>query len=277
VKNYISDEIISPIFENEYISLLEIPFINLFESEISSEQYRAWEEWSNIYTEEIRNHIEDIIDGKKEQPWEVIPIELIKRIWMEYAMHNVIRYKKMEEKLYQMSDLIVTNIVKLYVNTVLSGHTSESVKDAVMEGGYCFKKESENQEEEQQDDEMKTADPSLFPVQYVPPIHKLKPGDYNSNEDCTILPFTEDEYQVKSEDYIYDKNWGQYRISDYAMEPLIKLANELLLSTTAEEQLILIDRVFNVVHSRGDIASLFVKGGSYALSELADNPNLGFK
>lgn len=281
MKNYIFDDTVSPIFEKEYIPLLEIPFIYLFESYTSQEQLGAWEKFNELYIEEIRNNLFDVIDGKEEQPWEVLPFELVKRVWIEYAVNKLIRYERMEKKIDQMADLIIDNIVKLYVNTVLSGHTEQSVESAVEEAGYCFKKESTSQEEEEQEeqqeyDEIKEADPTLFPVQYVPKEYKLKPGDFDEDNQCEILSITEDEYQRKSEGYIFDENWHQWRISDYAMKPLLELANELLISTTAEEKIILMDRVFNIVHQRGDIASLFVKGGSYALSELADVENLVF-
>lgn len=278
MKNYFYDTDIIPIFESSYMPTLVIPLIQIFESEFSDEQYNAFDKWDTEYREEIRNHLYDIINGVKKQPWKVISFELIKRIWMEYAQYKIIRFEKMERKLEQMATLVVTNIVKLYVNTVLSGHTNFSIKDEVYEGGFCFKEKSQNEEQQQeQDTEIKEADPTLFPVQYIPPEVKYKAGDYDSEKDCELLPFTEEEYQERSEDYIYDENWGQWRISDCAMQPLIELANSLLLSTEAEERLILIDKVFNVVHPRGDIASLFIKGGSRALSELADNPNLVFK
>ena len=281
MKNYFEDniKIDNQILESLHVPYLVIPFINIFEShnDISDEEYRAYYAWDAEYREEIKNHIVDIINGKTKQPWKVISFELIKRIWMEYAQYKLIRHEQMERKLSQMSDLVVTNIVKLYVNTVLAGHTSEPIEDCANEGGYCFKPEgAQGKALQKPDEEIKETDPSLFPVQYIPPEFTFKVGDYDKDKECEILPFTKDEYQELSMDYIYDENWGQWRISDYAMEPLIKLANELLMEHTAEEQLILIDRVFNVVHPRGDIASLFVKGGSRVLSELAENPNLVF-
>ena len=58
------------------------------------------------------------------------------------------------------------------------------------------------------------------------------------------------------------------RISDYATEPLVTLAAQLQHASSAEQKVRLIDRMLNVVHMRGDIAALFVEGGSMSLTEL---------
>ena len=62
---------------------------------------------------------------------------------------------------------------------------------------------------------------------------------------------------------------GQYRISDYGLGPLFKHLAALRASKTVEEKLQHIDHIFEVVHMRGDIAALFITGGSDALSALS--------
>ena len=58
-------------------------------------------------------------------------------------------------------------------------------------------------------------------------------------------------------------------ISDYGLNPLLTLLGKLLRSEVAEESLVIIDKMLNVVHMRSDIASWFVEGGSDALSSLS--------
>jgi len=70
-------------------------------------------------------------------------------------------------------------------------------------------------------------------------------------------------------DWVEDKEQRQWRISDYAITPLFDDALELLGATSADEQMRIVDRVFNRVHKRSDFAALFIEGGSMGLSELA--------
>lgn len=265
-----------------YVQPLLIPFQELFESyDPDDSDYDAFDEWDNRYRELLGNIFNDVIAGKTEQPWSRIPIEPVKRIWMEYAQYKIIRHEKMEKLVDKMGEIAINNIIKLYLNTMLSGHTELNPEDEAEEQGYCFKEKIQGQEEEeQQEEQQKTyieqADPTLFPVQYHHPEHKQKAGDFDKERQCMILPFTYDKFNELTDVYIYDKDWGQWRISDYAMKPLMELAHDLLKADSAEEKMLLLDRVFNVVHPRGDIASLFVVGGSKALTELAELPGVTY-
>ena len=63
---------------------------------------------------------------------------------------------------------------------------------------------------------------------------------------------------------------GQWRLSDYGMKPLQGLARELAAAKSAEEQLVIVDRMLNVTHQRGDMAENFVEGGKKTLDWLAN-------
>jgi hypothetical protein len=89
------------------------------------------------------------------------------------------------------------------------------------------------------------------------------PEDYL---DSLEIEFDE-ETEEKLADYIIDDE-GQYRLSDYALEPLCKLAGKIIEAKTPEDKLLFLDQVLNVVHQRSDIASWFVKGGRDSLDEL---------
>jgi len=58
-------------------------------------------------------------------------------------------------------------------------------------------------------------------------------------------------------------------ISDYGLPKLWKLAEELTTATSSEQKLLILDQMLNVIHPRGDLAALFVEGGSWALSGLS--------
>ena len=88
-------------------------------------------------------------------------------------------------------------------------------------------------------------------------------GSSETLEEFEMEPWDDD----KLERY-YD--WTGLHISDYAMDPLKKLAVEILQAETAEEKLVLVDRVFNTVHMASDLlAENFIEGGSKSLNQLS--------
>jgi GNAT superfamily N-acetyltransferase/2'-5' RNA ligase len=66
----------------------------------------------------------------------------------------------------------------------------------------------------------------------------------------------------------FDDDRGSWRISDYALDPLLAIAYKLEGEDNAENQLQLVDRALQITHPRSDLASWFVEGGSAALSQL---------
>lgn len=70
------------------------------------------------------------------------------------------------------------------------------------------------------------------------------------------------------DNYIEDYN-GQLRISDYGLPKLENLAFKFLSKdNTAEEKLMTIDMMLNVVHQRSDLSRIFVEGGVQSLDML---------
>jgi len=78
----------------------------------------------------------------------------------------------------------------------------------------------------------------------------------------------------KNTDFYFDFLETPYGtpISDYGLPQLWKIAENLPNSKSAEDKLLLIDQMLNVVHQRGDLASLFIEGGSSSLSQLSKEP-----
>lgn len=63
---------------------------------------------------------------------------------------------------------------------------------------------------------------------------------------------------------------GTWLVSDYGLPYLKKIYSQIFRAETPEQQLFAVDRALNVVHQRGDLASLFVEGGSKTLTEIAN-------
>lgn len=232
-----------------YIYDMIVKFIEYIKEYSETEFYILWDEYDSVYYDQLTTLIDNVVDKDlKTQPWRVVPFQRIKKIWTDWSRLNFIRDEK---GMNMIADIVINNIVKLDINTMLAGHTPYNPKDELEERDVIFKLEEDE-------------DPNqmlLFPDN--------KQQEVKREEDKYRLPITFEEFEERLDDYLYDEEWGQYRISDYALEPLQKLALDLILSKTPEEKLLLCDRVFNIVHPRGDIASLFVKGGSDALSELS--------
>ena len=78
------------------------------------------------------------------------------------------------------------------------------------------------------------------------------------------------------ENGIYDKLKlpdGSDAWSDYGIEPLEELINQYNRNMKSEEVLVLINKILDVTHQRGDLASIFIEGGSKSLTKISYNEN----
>jgi len=212
------------------------------------------------YESEVTSKImNDIMGGVKHERWKLIPFGRLKRIWEQYSRFKFIRDEKGMD---MIRNICLFNIIRLYVNSILVGHTPEGPQDYLEDKGYCFLEKREPVKR------VKPEDPNQLDLfsgdNEVPP--KPEPEmEEDPYDDCnTRLDYTWDEFEGRLNDYI-----GDGTFSDYAVKPLLELWYELIRADSHEEQLLICDRIFNVVHMRSVIAALFVQGGSNALSELS--------
>jgi len=102
-------------------------FSFLFESESESDvDWDLVEMYDEIKTEILTGFLEDKKMGVKKQPWEVVPFLRLKKIWEDYMKIGFIRD---ERGLSMIDGIIQKNIIKLWVNTELIGHTSSNPDD----------------------------------------------------------------------------------------------------------------------------------------------------
>jgi len=87
------------------------------------------------------------------------------------------------------------------------------------------------------------------------------------SEECGIETLPED-----SSDFYFNFLETKYGtpISDYGLNKLWDIAFQIAKAKDAKDKLLLIDQMLNVVHQRGDLAALFIEGGSSSLSNLSD-------
>jgi len=231
------------------------------------------------------------LDFTKHVPWTVIPFPRLKKIWNDYMTYGSIRDTR---GLEMIEDIMIDNTTKVSIFTNLAGHTQWGDEEAFRDNiGYwvneqvnCLlpqKKEDRTQLEipfnnPQKGYQEKEQAPEIEPCDVT--IHPFAQNvfDENYDEEMSREQFHELLYEkMKDRFFDYYQNDPKEKlggfISDYGLEPLMKLLSELLRSTTPEEKLLIIDRILNVVHQRSDIAEWFVEGGSKALSQLSGSPS----
>lgn len=58
--------------------------------------------------------------------------------------------------------------------------------------------------------------------------------------------------------------------TDFGLKPLYKILSEFNEETTPDECLVLVNRALDVYHQRGDMASIFIEGGSKSLTSISE-------
>ncbi len=58
--------------------------------------------------------------------------------------------------------------------------------------------------------------------------------------------------------------------SDYGLEPLMEIINEYNSDLSPEKVIVIVNKALDVYHQRGDMASIFVEGGTKALSQISE-------
>ena len=78
-------------------------------------------------------------------------------------------------------------------------------------------------------------------------------------------------YEVFNIDELLPKfSNNEHTISDYGLEPLVKLMKEMSEQDTPEEIIVTINKIMDVSHQRSDLAELFIEGGSKTLSYISN-------
>jgi hypothetical protein len=275
-------------FKKEHIKLLkEINYS--YDEDID---YTQFEREDEIKTEMFIDFLyHNTPDFTKHISWTLIPFSRLKKVWNDYMTYGSIRDTR---GLEMIEDIMINNTTKVNIFTNLAGHTRFGDEEAFQENIGYWVNEQENclftQEKEDKTQleipfnnptkgyEEKQPAPEVEPC--IVTIHPFVQNffDENYDEEMTREQFHELLYnKMKEKFFDYYQNDPKEKlggfISDYGLEPLMKLLVKLLRSTTPEEKLLVIDRMLNVVHQRSDIAEWFVEGGSQALSQLSGSPS----
>jgi hypothetical protein len=92
-----------------------------------------YEKLDDVKRDILSGFLYDKKRGVKKQPWKVIPFPRLRKIWEDFMRTGIVRDTA---GLEMIEDIIQTNILKLYVNTELSGHSEVDPDDDFEEYGY---------------------------------------------------------------------------------------------------------------------------------------------
>ena len=252
--------------------------------------YEYLEEYNESY---VLNRFAENPHGK--QDWGV----LINPSMYEKALQEFTRYGHFQrfptKYIYQWMGIIMKNTAILIANTNLAGHASgfnyEAVfdfiesyygdRDAFLDGDEKIWVEiSENEIMSFiSDDEVK------FPIKEENGIHK------DGQIQTAINDINQDNYQYRIEskdgryylvssmfDFLNDiglYDWmvmpdGSDAWSDFGLEPLMEIINEYNSDLSPEKVIVIVNKALDVYHQRADMASIFVEGGTEALSQISE-------
>lgn len=99
-------------------------------------------------------------------------------------------------------------------------------------------------------------------------------SDYNVYPDIQESSELSDEDIKKLRDVFENSSYpefedGSWMLSDYGLPKVKKLIPQLYSAKTAEDKLIVIDQILNIVHQRSDFARFYVEGGADTLNKLS--------
>lgn len=226
-------------------------------------------------------------DMTKHIPWNVISFPRLKKIWEDFVRSGQVRDIRGFE---EIENIMQSNTIKLWVLTELSGHTEHDPSDNFIE---VFDQYLENYLDVYIANKINAnIDPNQYQMNFdrytgkakrqsLP--KKVKPKIINKYldsfiEENNLEDLNRNELKQKLYDelmerfswyYTVDPKSGADYLSDYGLNPLLKLLNQLRQADTPEEKMPIIDQMLNVVHQRSDMAAWFVEGGSRALSQLS--------
>ena len=222
--------------------------------------------------------------------WRVIPYVRLKRIWEQWAIFGFVRDTK---GLEMIENIMISNTIKIHVLTQLAGHTTSPTEDDYEDAWGDYVNTYLKQYK------LRTQEPDVNNPNQLEFDWNSKNGDgvkkQVNTEELINDPFLDNVMdgldlpkmnikQIKKKlieglqeqffwYYIEDPESGHIRMSDYGLEPLIKLMSELRNARDDNSKIVIMDKMLNVVHQRSDIAAWYVKGGSDALSDLSASPS----
>lgn len=197
-----------------------------------SKDYYDFFDVNHVY-DTIQEFLSDKHNNITRKKWRTIPFEQYRNALVEFMRYG--GFMRFPTKyIDQWADIVTNNTLSIQAITELAGHTQDFPYDDFCDA-FGF---------ERGDDEYEK-----FYGNYEECFEYLEElGFY----DWSILPDGSDAW------------------SDYGLDPLYKLIMELEEQTTPEQKIVVINKILDVYHQRGDLASAFIEGGTKSLSQISN-------
>lgn len=198
---------------------------------IESKDY--YDFWDISYIHNTLEEFErDKNNGRTQKKWDLIPFEQYRNALIEFMKYG--EFMRFPTRyVNKWSNIITNNTLAIKAGTELAGHVRLFPYDDFC-NYFDFTKDSDE-------------------------YHEF----YGNFEEC---------YKYLDKLGFYD--WcvlpdGSDAISDYGLEPLLTLLMELEEKESPEEKIVVINKILDVYHQRGDLSSAFIQGGSKSLWQIS--------
>jgi len=208
---------------------------------------------------------------------EKITFDLMPKNQYLNALKEFMRYGSFmrfpERIIFEWKQLLLENIAKLEALTSLAGHTSYFPYEEF----YDIFDNEEEVETNQYNMFTGNLDNETIDGEFTKwakeKYQETGDKDYISKYNFgAASEFLEEVYKI--DDVLPLFSNGQWVLSDFGLQPLIKLGEEIIKQKDPNEIIITINRILDVAHQRSDLAELFIEGGSESLTAISSEPNL---
>ena len=193
--------------------------------------YDYYEEYDNVF----REILTQMING------DTTPIVLkkIKPRMYQQALNEFVKYGQLmrypTKYIHQWKDIVIRNTIFLDVNTMFYGHTQGF--DVETFNNYVFN----------------TDETGVGADDWSDAWEYMEEKGYVDNLDLFMPTFSN----------------GQNLISDYGLEPLSKIVQQLMETQDPNQILVLINKALDISHQRSDLSELFVENGAMSLNQIS--------
>ena len=219
----------------------------------------------------------------------------------EKALQEFTRYGKFinfpTKWVYAWMGIIMRNTAKLMANTELAGHSDyrfdhteviDAISSYVLPDNTVF----ENEDDDDQFSYTMSLEQALqLMTELHIPYGSNDVNDYQAicDEYNTEREYYEDTLRFDETEGCFIRNVPYYEFldamglydwmelpdgssgwSDYGINPLQKIIMEYNPNMTPEQVIVIVNRALDVVHMRGDLASIFIEGGRQTLSQISE-------
>lgn len=232
---------------------------------------RLIEEYDSIddyfeYLDEVTREILNKIKNK-----EKISFRLINPTQFHTALRDFMKFGKLThfptKYVFRWKSLMVEGVAMLDALTSIHGHSQDFPFDEFYDTfNYCETCQTDqyNLFTGELDDEVSTGEYDVWVKQK---FEETGDKDYLKESDFgNIYEFLE---YKNIDDYVPFFESGHAVMSDFGLRPLQELANEIMGQDDPNEILMTIDKMLEVTHPRGDLAELFIVGGSDSLERIS--------